>query len=295
MVSSRVLRRLRKARDSSPQDTAPASFPFTRLPYELQLLIAKQAVLSPTPIVVGTRINTSSVDPAAERASRRAGAMLGTCRDFSTGELRRHYYRNNVFELGYYYEQRSFLRMPGKELVRHVLVDMLRVLVWPTGGANMIVEKLGTLPALRRVTVRVRPLGSASVFNASMLRAVLVTMCRLLESLECIELLVEAGSGSRQEAVWECERLLETGLTPEDIWQGGVPQAWKPVMFTVSYMAILCSSVGSRAYLHQVTWQESSAADSERRRGAASNQDSTGAKLKTWIDGRLATQTRRFM
>ena len=243
MIPTRVLTLLRKRsereRDGGPITSAgdASAFPFKSLPYELQLMIAKEALLAPSPIVVGTRINTWNSSAEEELATRGTSAVLRTCRDFASGDLYRHYYSNNVFELGYYYEHRNFFAQPGKDLVRYVIVDMLRIMIRAQGAANMIIQRLKLLPALRCVMIRIRgSLHSNSLFSLWQLQSVLISICRSLESLKEIELVVESMEEGKAETIREYEEFLESELRPEDIWPEGLPEGRAPVEARVSLM-----------------------------------------------------------
>ena len=123
--------------------------------------------------------------------------------------------------------------------MRYVVVDMLRVLVRPAGGANTIIQKLRLLPNLRVVSMRIRGgINSSSLLDERRLGDVFVGMCRALPGLEGVELRVEC-SADEDEGVLErvkggYERFFEERVGVEQIWPGEVPGWWRDVKFTVS-------------------------------------------------------------
>ena len=88
----------------SPSPRTALTFPFRQLPYELQLMIVRESVVSSTPIEVGWLPDAPEsqiiLGNPGSHDGRATGAILHTCRDFAQDDdLHRCYYENNVFEL----------------------------------------------------------------------------------------------------------------------------------------------------------------------------------------------------
>jgi hypothetical protein len=233
---AKSLPRLKKKKASAMPNDAGPSFPLGELPVELQLMIARECVLAPVPIVVGRKVARWHSDPREELYARHASAMLRTCHSFRK-ELYRLYYENNVFELGYYYDMSNFFKHPGKDLVRYVLVDALRILVEPSGLPKGIVfEKLRLLPNLKAIYIRLR--GSV-LFNSVFYEAKLVSLLIRLSTtlpVETVDLVIEPSidmEGADQ-LLQDYKDFLSESLAPEVVWPSGVPKGRKMVQFGVS-------------------------------------------------------------
>ena len=212
-------------------------FPFTSLPYEIQLEIAKFAITSCRPILIGRSVTRRTVDSTEELHSKRTGALLQTCRDFYySRELTRYHYTQNFFEFGYYYGLSALFDRPSKDLINHVVVDALRILVRPVGAPNPIMEKLSLLPSLRTFTIRLRG-ASLGRMQSEEFQRILLSMLRGLETLETIRLVVELPLGEDEENEGWLRRykaFVERFLDDEIVWPGGVPDGRQPVKFEVS-------------------------------------------------------------
>ena len=179
-MARRILRKKSRAGAPDSASESTTTFPFTALPYELQLQIAHHAVLAPVPILIGRRPRplrapahlpssfAAAADPppsATELAAhaQRALAITQTCRALSSvgaPALTRAHFASNAFELGYYFASPGgFWTHPqARARISHVVLDARR-LVRPVEGHNPVVEWLtdpSNLPGLRKVSVRLR-------------------------------------------------------------------------------------------------------------------------------------------
>ena len=186
---TRTLLRRPKAAAASKEHDEPV-VPIRTLPYELQLLIVRECVLSPIPIVVGQTIARWHSDIEEGIEVKSCSSMLRVSKGFRK-ELYRFYYQENVFELGYYYDRSNFFHHPGKDLVQYIVVDALRVLVQPKGVPSTVLDRLKLLPNLKQVSIRVRGslLRNRMQYDSG-LQTFLIKITQAL-SIEVIELLVE--------------------------------------------------------------------------------------------------------
>ena len=239
-VLTRTIRKRKKTTEVVEGSTEPV-IPLRELPYELQLMIARECVLRPVPIVVGKTIARWLSDPAEEMEARTCGAMLRVSKDFRQ-ELYRTYYEENIFELGYYYDRGNFLHHPGRHYVRHVLLDALRVLIQPAGVPSTAPAGLGLLPALKCVSVRLRKsLLHKTVYDAG-LGKFLKRLCQALP-LETIQLLIESNgedTGEFDPRIDEYKNFVSQSLKAKDIWPEGIPEDRKVPQFVVGFSDRVC-------------------------------------------------------
>ena len=241
-VLTRTIRRRRKTTDVVEGSADPV-IPLRELPYELQLMIARECVLRPVPIVVGKTIARWLSDPAEELEARTCGAMLRVSKDFRQ-ELYRTYYEENTFELGYYYDRGNFLDHPGREFVRHILLDALRVLIQPAGVPSTVPVGLRLLPALKCVSIRLRKsLLHKTVYDAG-LGKFLKNLCQALP-LDTIQLLIESNGEDRggvDSRIKEYKDFVSQSLNAKDIWPKGIPAGRQVPQFVVGFSRRVCRS-----------------------------------------------------
>lgn len=204
----------------APKEYDGPVIPIRELPYELQLMISRECVLSSVPILVGQTISRWHLDPKEEIEVRSCGSMLRVSKDFRK-ELYHCYYEENTFELGYYYDRSNFFHHPGKDLVQHVLVDELRVLIQPRGVPSTVLDRLKLLPNLKQVSIRVRgTLQQNEMQYRSGLQKFLNKMIQAI-SLEVVELLVQPTlnpEGEDDQQLKDYQDFLEGILRSKAFW-----------------------------------------------------------------------------
>ena len=206
----RVFSRLKKARIANAYEDSPSEgFGFTKLPYELQIMIARECALSPVSILVGLKINPMKTDPEVQQHAQRTNAILATCKDFSQGEVWRLYYENNIFELGYYFERLNFFQQPGTKLVRYVMIDFLRLTMKPIGSPGALIDMLKQLPSLQQIFIRIRD-GTRSLAHMIRFQKIILTLCRDLATVREITLLIEGPTITRSQATSDYQESLDS-------------------------------------------------------------------------------------
>ena len=238
MALPKSLPRLIRRKVAAVQQDKTQPSIFALLPYELKMMIAREYILLNVPVIVGRMVARWHMDPDEEAQARNAGNMLRVSQDFRD-QLYRIFYENNTFEFGWYWDLTNFFDHPGKDYVRYVLVDALRVLVQPSGVPSTILNKLQLLPNLTCVSLRLR---GSLLFNSILyetgLQRFLIKLCQKLHTVDTIELVIEPSFDPQYGAdqrLQDYRDFLSECLDESFIWPAGRPQERKMVTFKVCY------------------------------------------------------------
>ena len=225
--------------DASPEPShqgnvcieAASTFPLTKLPYEIQLLIAKESLISAKPVVVGNALRQPG-----QLDGLTAGAILRTCSAFNMEDLIRHFYENSVFEIvnckwKNFFEQCNMKYIQRVDLQTHSIIDnWTRDMLW-------VVHNLQSLENLQVVGFRVdgrwddvSTVGEY-LLDPKLLRTLIRTMCRACKSVEVVQVLINHEQAEDMLPAWK--RFLESILNPQLVWPDGLPEGRKQITSVV--------------------------------------------------------------
>ena len=217
-------------RPGNLKEKAASTFPFDQLTLQIQVMIAKESVLSATPVAVGRPPGSLS------RPGGYAGGILRTCCAFDRADICKIFYENNAFEL----MNSDWTKFFQHHRKHHIQRLILRTDTIPNWRLDMLwmIENLRSLENLQDVGIRVDGrwhdlwLTDGSPLKPIHLKQFLQIMCRVCKNLRVIEILINHAHAKDMMAEWS--QFLKSTLNPHMVWPAGIPDEQRAITFMVS-------------------------------------------------------------